>query len=146
MSAWIFCLHGMYCIVLMMSTLLYRLFFYLFIYFIYLVHRSIAHEINTPLGVALTASGIVQDATTNLEALLPQDVITEELSRQLEDSTDSMTLLVRNIRRAATMIESFKKLVRITSTFTDCPFAFDVFYTFGQLKWDNVRRCKYCRG
>lgn len=69
---------------------------------------GVAHELNTPLGVAKTASNMVTEIARNLLDEPPED---EEESQELaDDLEDSCQLLERNLDRAQTLIKSFKQL------------------------------------
>ncbi len=69
---------------------------------------GVAHELNTPLGVAKTASNMVTEIARNLLDAPPED---EEESQELaDDLEDSCQLLERNLDRAQTLIKSFKQL------------------------------------
>ncbi len=69
---------------------------------------GVAHELNTPLGVAKTASNMVTEIARNLLDAPPED---EEDAKELaDDLEDSCQLLERNLDRAQTLIKSFKQL------------------------------------
>lgn len=72
---------------------------------------GVAHEINTPLGVALTAATHGQQLLRTLQDGAERGVLTRgELRRTLADLQDSYALTVDNLRRGANLISSFKKI------------------------------------
>lgn len=69
---------------------------------------GVAHELNTPLGVAQTATSMVTELTDQIlsgELTDPEDI--EESRDDLKDACD---LLTRNVDRAQKLIKSFKGL------------------------------------
>lgn len=69
---------------------------------------GVAHELNTPLGVARTASTMVNELAKSLVEETPVD---QEEKAELEaDLSESCHLLERNLDRAQTLIKSFKQL------------------------------------
>ncbi|MCY1061705.1 ATP-binding protein [Nannocystis sp. SCPEA4] len=72
---------------------------------------GVAHEINTPLGVALTAVTHGQQILKRLADEVERGTLTRgELRRALADLRDSCALTVDNLRRGAHLITSFKKV------------------------------------
>lgn len=72
---------------------------------------GVAHEINTPLGVALTAVTHGQQVVEKLQDDVERGVLTRgDLRRALGDIHDSCALTVENLRRGAHLITSFKKV------------------------------------
>ncbi|MCA9691954.1 MAG: ATP-binding protein [Nannocystaceae bacterium] len=72
---------------------------------------GVAHEINTPLGVALTAATHGQEILTRLQGCVERGALTRgDLRRALVDLQDSAALTVENLRRGAHLISSFKKV------------------------------------
>jgi signal transduction histidine kinase len=69
-----------------------------------------AHEVNTPVGVAVGATSHAQDALREIERLLGDEEVSEEdLRRQLGIIGESADLALANLRRAATLVQSFKR-------------------------------------
>lgn len=69
-----------------------------------------AHEINTPVGVAVGAVSHGEETVAELEALLDQDEVEEaELRGRLETLRESSALALANLRRAAGLVQSFKR-------------------------------------
>ena len=72
---------------------------------------GIAHEINTPLGIALTCVTHLADTTAHLRRLFEADDIgIEDFDRYLTGATDATNLIVANCDRAGKLIQSFKQV------------------------------------
>lgn len=69
---------------------------------------GIAHDVNTPLGVARTAGSTIADVVKDLLEDPPEDP--EELEELREDLREALELLNRNLDRAQNLIVSFKHL------------------------------------
>jgi signal transduction histidine kinase len=69
-----------------------------------------AHEINTPIGIAVGAASQASHAAHGMLALLDQEEVHEnELQQGLETIDSSSQLTLNNLARAASMIKSFKR-------------------------------------
>nr|CRH05800.1 Putative sensor histidine kinase [Candidatus Magnetococcus massalia] len=69
-----------------------------------------AHEINTPIGVAVGATSQLEELAQSIEQLLQQDEVDEEiLLNHLTTIREASALSFSNINRAAHMIRSFKR-------------------------------------
>jgi hemerythrin-like metal-binding protein len=69
-----------------------------------------AHEVNTPLGVAVGAVSQVGDLSRQFGQILLQDEISEEEVREhLSLLNESSSLAMSNLRRAAALVQSFKR-------------------------------------
>lgn len=69
-----------------------------------------AHEINTPIGVAVTASSALNDTQEAIMHMLAsEEADEEELVEHLETIRDASRLLLTNLQRAADMVVSFKR-------------------------------------
>jgi signal transduction histidine kinase len=72
---------------------------------------GIAHEVNTPLGVAVTGATLAQEVLVALLQRLEQGGVTRgELRREMSALQEATGLVVTNAQRAATLILSFKKV------------------------------------
>lgn len=72
---------------------------------------GVAHEINTPVGVALTSAGVLSRKSREMqEAGTSGKVSRSAFERYLHDAVDSAELIERNTVRAAELIQSFKKV------------------------------------
>jgi signal transduction histidine kinase len=69
-----------------------------------------AHEINTPIGIAVTAASAINDAGQRLNDLLSQDEVSEtELIANIDKMVEGSKLTFSNVRRAAELVSSFKR-------------------------------------
>jgi len=69
-----------------------------------------AHELNTPLGVALSSASLLQRKMIDLNQLMEQDEVDEDDLLSVLDSIDKATNLnVSNLKRAANLVTSFKR-------------------------------------
>jgi len=70
---------------------------------------GVAHEINTPIGIAITASSHLEDSTSDFHTLYQHNKITKKsLVYYVETATASAKLLQSNLARAADLIQGFK--------------------------------------
>ncbi|MEZ5670891.1 MAG: histidine kinase dimerization/phospho-acceptor domain-containing protein [Thiotrichaceae bacterium] len=69
-----------------------------------------AHEINTPIGVALAAASAIEETTQTINFMLNQEDVSEtELVAVLEKLAIASGLTMSNLRRAAELVQSFKR-------------------------------------
>lgn len=71
---------------------------------------GVAHEINTPIGVGITASTHLSDIVTELLNKLEEGGPSIEIRPYLEDIQDAAQMIDKNLNRAGKLIQSFKKL------------------------------------
>lgn len=72
---------------------------------------GVAHEINTPIGVALTAASFLSEQAASLDqALSGPGLRRSELQKFLEQVRETTSLMLNNIGRAADLVQSFKKV------------------------------------
>ena len=72
---------------------------------------GVAHEINTPVGIFLTASSYLTQQVTNYKTLYNKDELTRnDLEKFLETASKSSTIIESNLIRAADQIRRFKQL------------------------------------
>jgi len=72
---------------------------------------GVAHEINTPLGVALTATSQLEDLTEKLASRFKLNNITRKNFEQFIDNAgDCIELISRNLNRTADLVSSFKEV------------------------------------
>lgn len=72
---------------------------------------GIAHEVNTPVGVALTASTHLNKLTTDIAALFNNNELKKSnLTEFLDNIKEGSQILESNLRRAADLIRSFKQV------------------------------------
>ncbi|MBL8297291.1 MAG: PAS domain-containing protein [Rhodanobacteraceae bacterium] len=78
---------------------------------------GIAHEINTPLGVGITAASHLAEEATRLSRLLQQERLgRSDLDRFLYVACESAEMILRNLRRADALVKSFKQVAVDQST------------------------------
>lgn len=69
-----------------------------------------AHELNTPVGVAVGAASQVRDIAVDLARMLERDEVSEEeIHGELKALDEATGLALANLRRAAGMVQSFKR-------------------------------------
>ncbi|MBF0454199.1 MAG: PAS domain S-box protein [Magnetococcales bacterium] len=69
-----------------------------------------AHEINTPIGVAVAGSSQIEEAINCLERLVAQDEVEEEKILHIMDIIrEASVLTLNNLRRAGSLVASFKR-------------------------------------
>jgi signal transduction histidine kinase len=72
---------------------------------------GVAHEINTPVGTALTAATLLEDQTRKLRAVVADGAMKRaDFTRYLDLASDTTRLMLSNIHRAAGLIQSFKQV------------------------------------
>ncbi len=72
---------------------------------------GVAHEINTPLGVSVTAASHLQGETQRLQRLLEGGELTRaDLDAYHAVARESSELILRNLQRASTLVRSFKQV------------------------------------
>ena len=72
---------------------------------------GVAHEINTPVGIALTSASVLKEATDALQGALAGGAIRKaDLLGYLDTATESARLILNNTARAAQLIHSFKQI------------------------------------
>lgn len=78
---------------------------------------GVAHEINTPVGTALTASSYLADRTAQIATLLQAGSLKRaDLNSYMEAAAETTGLLLVNLRRAAKLVESFKQVATDSTT------------------------------
>ena len=76
-----------------------------------LLVSGVAHEVNTPLGVAVTANGVVAEELTKLRARFEEGALTKGDLREFFDRAGQAEEMVRsNLERAAAEIMKFKRV------------------------------------
>jgi two-component system, NtrC family, sensor kinase len=70
---------------------------------------GLAHEINTPLGVAVTSSSHCASEVKRVQKLYSDDALDEnEFAHFLAGLDDGIDLIYSNLQRAATLVQNFK--------------------------------------
>lgn len=72
---------------------------------------GVAHEINTPVGIALSCASHLADTTIRMRKLFEADDIgIEDFERYMDTASDTSALILSNCERAASLIRSFKQV------------------------------------
>ena len=72
---------------------------------------GVAHEINTPVGIALTSASVLKEATDAIStAVAAGNIRKTDIVRYLETANESARLIMNNAYRAAHLIHSFKQI------------------------------------
>ena len=69
-----------------------------------------SHEVNTPIGVAVGAASAIEEAATTIRRMLTSEEVSEqELVSCLQTIVEASALTMANLRRAADLVQSFKR-------------------------------------
>lgn len=72
---------------------------------------GVAHEINTPLGVAITAASLINEqCSKNMQAFQSGELTKMGLQNFYGSLDESVTILEHNLNRAAELVKSFKSI------------------------------------
>ncbi len=72
---------------------------------------GVAHEVNTPIGLGVTASTLLGDKIDEITVQLNDKTLSApQLSHFLEESKENTQIIYRNLTRAADLISSFKQV------------------------------------
>lgn len=72
---------------------------------------GVAHEINTPVGISVTAASSLMDETSKMANLYKENRISRaEFKDYLNTANQSAKLILSNMERTATMVQSFKQV------------------------------------
>jgi len=70
---------------------------------------GVAHEINTPIGVGITASSHLSQAVAELQNKFLQGSLTKrEFSESVDEMRETVLMIVKNLERSAALVKSFK--------------------------------------
>ncbi|MCW8335007.1 PAS domain-containing sensor histidine kinase [Vibrio paucivorans] len=71
---------------------------------------GVAHEVNTPLGISVTAASVIKDVTQELNSLFENGTLTSnQFSDLMEQISEGTSMLESNLSRAAQLIKDFKQ-------------------------------------
>lgn len=77
---------------------------------------GVAHEINTPLGIAITASSLINEGTSELKSTLDKNEVTKSgLTSYVNETEQSINMIQGNLKRAANLISDFKQAAVLQS-------------------------------
>lgn len=72
---------------------------------------GVAHEVNTPIGLGVTASTLLQDKLADIQKAFDEKKLTSsQLAKFLSESKENLGIIYRNMERAASLISSFKRV------------------------------------
>lgn len=72
---------------------------------------GVAHEINTPLGISVTAASHMQNQARNLQELFDNGKMTrKDFSYFFDTCCESIDILIKNLHRSQDLISSFKQV------------------------------------
>jgi signal transduction histidine kinase len=78
---------------------------------------GIAHEINTPIGVAVTSSSYLSDRVAEMNRMYREDrICKEDFVEFMNLLNESSALILTNLHNASNLIESFKRVAVDQST------------------------------
>ncbi len=81
---------------------------------------GIAHEVNTPIGLGVTASSLLADKLDEIKSSFEEKTLkSSQLKKFLTDGEENVAIIFRNLERAAKLISSFKK-VAVDQTSAEC--------------------------
>jgi signal transduction histidine kinase len=72
---------------------------------------GVAHEINTPVGIGITAISSLQDDIERMAGLYEKEEISRKDFREfIQSSVDKSKLIQKNLERTASLVQSFKQV------------------------------------
>ncbi len=72
---------------------------------------GVAHEVNTPIGLGVTASTLLSDKLDEIKECFEEKTLkASQLKKFLNDGQENVAIIYRNLNRAADLISSFKKV------------------------------------
>jgi len=85
---------------------------------------GVAHEINTPIGVAVTAASTLENTTNKfVEIAQTGQMKKSDLTQYVTDAADSSRIILRNLERASELVRSFKQVAVNTTHDEMVPFS-----------------------
>ncbi|EGN74756.1 signal transduction histidine kinase [Idiomarina sp. A28L] len=89
---------------------------------------GLSHELNTPIGSSITATSFAQEQQQQILRALNKKQITEaQLADYLEQSEQSLEVVMRNLRRCSDLIRHFQEMAMMNRTDTPKQIALSVF-------------------
>ncbi|MCL9783175.1 ATP-binding protein [Vibrio sp. S4M6] len=71
---------------------------------------GVAHEVNTPLGISVTATSVVKDSVKELnQAFEAQTLTSAQFAELMSSLNEGVTMLEHNLSRAAKLVRDFKQ-------------------------------------
>ena len=93
---------------------------------------GVAHEINTPLGISITASSGIKSETNTIKSIGTKSLKRSQLENYFDEVNTSSLILVRNLDRIKETIDKFKQLA--VSFYSDKPHEVELNKVLGELK------------
>lgn len=87
---------------------------------------GVAHEVNTPIGLGVTASTMMLDRLSDMrKAFEAKTLKASSLSKFIAEGEENLNIIYRNLNRAAELISSFKQVAVDQSSENNRIFSFD---------------------
>ena len=97
---------------------------------------GVAHEINTPVGICVTAASYLQGRTGELLALIDGNALKKsQLQQFAQDASDTLGLIESNLQKAAHLVKSFKQIAADQSSETRRVFDLGTFLEEAVTAW-----------
>jgi signal transduction histidine kinase len=72
---------------------------------------GVAHEVNTPVGLGVTSSSLLYDRLVEIKKAFENKTLkSSQLKRFLDEGEENINIIMRNLKRAADLITSFKQV------------------------------------
>ena len=95
----------------------------LMIYSVSPLVAGVAHEVNTPLGIAVTASSVVSEALDSIRDHFQTDSLTREaFAALMREAHEGQLIVVGNLSRAAKLVRDFKQAAANQADETLCEY------------------------
>ena len=86
---------------------------------------GVAHEVNTPIGLGVTASTMMLDRLSDMRKAFEEKTLkASSLSKFITESEENLNIIYRNLNRAAELISSFKQVAVDQSSENNRVFSF----------------------
>lgn len=86
---------------------------------------GVAHEVNTPIGLGVTASTMMLDRLAVIERDFENKTLkASAMKRFMDESHENLNIIYRNLNRAAELISSFKQVAVDQSSESSRTFCF----------------------
>jgi signal transduction histidine kinase len=86
---------------------------------------GVAHEVNTPIGLGVTASTMMLDRLNSMKiAFEDKSLKASSLSKFIEEGQENLNIIYRNLNRAAELVSSFKQVAVDQSSENNRVFSF----------------------
>lgn len=109
--------------------------------------KDIAHGMNTPLGNSITATSFLEKIVKHLNGLYSDNNLSKQnFEKFFEDFDESYTVLVKGLKKSASLINMFKLITRDSATLQSEEFNVhnEIEKTIALLKHDNIQIVLYC--